>query len=103
MTARSVNDDHNYHDMPPILLLYLLLINLLGFVLYGLDKAKSKGRGRRIPERVLLWVARLGGGVGCWMGMMLFRHKTKHDRFMALVPLWTVLWVVALALLARLG
>ena len=89
--------------MPPILLLYLLLINLLGFVLYGWDKAKSKGRGRRIPERVLLWVARLGGGVGCWMGMMLFRHKTKHDRFMALVPLWTVLWAAALALLARLG
>ena len=89
--------------MSPILLLYLLLINLLGFVLYGLDKAKSKGRGRRIPERVLLWVARLGGGVGCWMGMMLFRHKTKHDRFMALVPLWTVLWAAALVLLARLG
>ncbi len=89
--------------MPPILLLYLLIINLLGFVLYGLDKAKSKGRGRRIPERVLLWVARLGGGVGCWIGMMLFRHKTKHDRFMALVPLWTVLWAAALALLARLG
>ncbi len=89
--------------MPSILLLYLLLINLLGFVLYGLDKAKSRGRGRRIPERVLLWVARLGGGAGCWMGMMLFRHKTKHDRFMALVPLWTVLWAAALALLARLG
>ena len=95
--------NQNYHDMPPILLLYLIFINLLGFVLYGLDKAKSKGRGRRIPERVLLWVARLSGGVGCWMGMMLFRHKTKHDRFMALVPLWTVLWAVALALLARLG
>ena len=88
--------------MPTILLIYLLLINLLGFVLYGIDKAKSKGKGRRIPERVLLWVARLGGGVGCWMGMMLFRHKTKHDRFMALVPLWTVLWAVALALLGRL-
>ena len=87
--------------MPPILLLYLFLINLLGFVLYGVDKAKSKGRGRRIPERVLLWVARLGGGVGCWMGMMLFRHKTKHNRFMALVPLWTVLWAVALGLLGR--
>ena len=89
--------------MPPFLLLYLVLINLVGFFLYGWDKAKSKGRGRRIPERVLLWVARLGGGVGCWMGMMLFRHKTKHDRFMALVPLWTVLWAAALALLARLG
>ena len=87
--------------MPQFLLLYLILINLLGFVLYGVDKAKSKGRGRRIPERTLLWVARLGGGVGCWLGMMLFRHKTKHTRFMILVPLWTVLWAAAMALLVR--
>lgn len=89
--------------MPPILLLYLIFINLLGFVLYGVDKAKSKGRGRRIPERVLLWVARLGGGMGCWMGMMLFRHKTKHTRFMILVPLWTVVWAVGMVLLWRYG
>ena len=90
--------------MPPILLLYLILINLLGFVLYGADKVKSKGKENRcIPERVLLWVARLGGGLGCWLGMMLFRHKTKHNRFMILVPLWTVLWAAALALLKRLG
>ena len=92
----------HYHDMPQFLLLYLVFINLLGFVLYGVDKAKSKHKGsRRIPERTLLWVARLGGGLGCWLGMMLFRHKTKHIRFMILVPLWTVLWAAALALLAK--
>ena len=90
--------------MPRILILYLILINLVGFVLYGVDKAKSKRKGsHRIPERVLLWAARLGGGVGCWLGMMLFRHKTQHIRFKVLVPLWTVLWVVALVLLGRLG
>ena len=87
--------------MPKLLLLYLILINLLGFVLYGVDKAKSKGKSRRIPERTLLWVARLGGGLGCWLGMMLFRHKTKHNRFMILVPLWTVLWAAAVVLLER--
>ena len=90
--------------MHRVFILYLILINLVGFVLYALDKAKSKRKGsRRIPERVLLWAARLGGGVGCWLGMMLFRHKTKHVRFKVLVPLWTVLWVVALVLLVRLG
>ena len=88
--------------MPQILLCYLLLINLVGFVLYGVDKAKSKRKGsRRIPERTLLWVARLGGGLGCWLGMMLFRHKIKHNRFMILVPLWTVVWIVGLVLLWR--
>lgn len=87
--------------MSQFLLLYLIIINLLGFVLYGVDKSKSKGKSRRIPERTLLWVARLGGGLGCWLGMMLFRHKTKHNRFMILVPLWTVFWAAVVALLTR--
>lgn len=88
--------------MHNFLLIYLVLINLLGFVLYGVDKAKSKHKGSsRIPERTLLWVARLGGGVGCWLGMMLFRHKTKHTRFRVLVPLWAVVWAVGMVLLVR--
>lgn len=82
-----------------ILLVYLFAANVVGFVLYGWDKAKSKGKGWRIPERTLLWAARLGGGVGCWLGMLLFRHKTKHIRFKVLVPLWTFIWVIAVALL----
>lgn len=49
--------------MSRLLFFYILLINLLSFVLYGIDKAKSKRkRSSRIPERTLLWVARLGGG-----------------------------------------
>jgi len=87
--------------MSQFLLLYLIIINLLGFVLYGVDKAKSKGRSRRIPERTLLWVARLGGGLGCWLGMLLFRHKTQHNRFMILVPLWTVVWAAGVVMLWR--
>jgi uncharacterized membrane protein YsdA (DUF1294 family) len=82
-----------------ILIIYLILINLLGFFLYGLDKAKAKRKGGRIPERTLLWVARLGGGAGCWLGMVLFRHKTKHIRFKILVPLWTMIWTVGVVLL----
>ena len=86
------------------LLFYLVFINLLGLVLFAVDKAKSKHKGsRRIPERTLLWVARLGGGLGCWLGMMLFRHKTKHTRFMVLVPLWTVVWAIGMVLLVRYG
>jgi uncharacterized membrane protein YsdA (DUF1294 family) len=86
------------------LIIYLIIINLLGFIFYGIDKAKSKRKGSsRIPGRTLLWVARLGGGLGCWLGMMLFRHKTKHTRFMVLVPLWTVVWIVGLVLLVRYG
>ena len=85
--------------MTKIIIVYLGLVNLVGFGLYGLDKAKSKGKGRRIPERTLLWVARIGGGLGCWLGMMLFRHKTKHIRFKILVPLWTIVWAIGVVLL----
>ena len=89
-------------NIPIILINYLLIINLFSFIVYALDKARSKRKGsKRIPERTLLWVARLGGGLGCWLGMMLFRHKTKHTRFMVLVPLWTVVWVVGMVLLVR--
>ena len=82
-----------------ILIIYLILVNILGFFLYGLDKAKAKRKGGRIPERTLLWVARIGGGAGCWLGMTLFRHKTKHIRFKILVPLWTMIWIVGVVLL----
>lgn len=87
--------------MSKILFIYLVIVNLIGLFLYGLDKAKSKRKGNRIPERQLLWVARIGGGAGCWLGMMLFRHKTKHVRFKILVPLWTVIWVVIVVFLIR--
>lgn len=86
--------------MNKILLPYLVAINAIGMVLFGLDKAFSKQKGHpRIPERVLLWTARIGGGVGGWLGMLLFRHKTKHIRFKVLVPLWTVIWIALFLML----
>ena len=86
--------------MNKILLSYLVAINAIGMVLFGLDKAFSKQKGHpRIPERVLLWTACIGGGVGGWLGMLLFRHKTKHIRFKVLVPLWTVIWIALVLML----
>ena len=80
--------------MPRLLITYLAFVNLLALFVYGLDKGLSKTKSRRIPERVLLWLARLGGGVGCWLGMTVFRHKTKHSRFKILVPLWNIIWML---------
>lgn len=75
---------------------YLLFINLLAFVLYGVDKRKARKDKYRISESTLLWMARLGGGIGCLLGMSHFRHKTKHTRFRITVPLWTVIWVAVI-------
>lgn len=72
-----------------------LLGNCVAFVLMGLDKWKAK-RGRyRLPEStLLLWCA--FGGLGGWIGMQVFRHKTRHAKFTITVP---VLMLAQLALL----
>ena len=75
---------------------YLLIINLLAYILYGIDKRRARRGKYRIPESTLLWMARLGGGIGSWLGIKVFHHKTKHTRFIIAVPLWTILWATAI-------
>ena len=78
-----------------IVLSYIIIINLIAFVLYGIDKKRAIRKEYRISERVLLWMARLGGGIGCWLGIKMFRHKTKHAKFRIIVPLWLLIWMAA--------
>ncbi|HMN12938.1 MAG TPA: DUF1294 domain-containing protein [Bellilinea sp.] len=59
----------------------LLLINLINFVLYGLDKFFAIRKMYRIPERILLTISLLAGGIGGLAGMNLFRHKTHKWYF----------------------
>ena len=82
-----------------ILGVYLLLINLIGFVLMGVDKRRAKRDAWRIPEKTLLLTALFGGSIGSIFGMRKFRHKTKHAKFKILVP---VLMAVHLAVLGYL-
>ena len=77
---------------------YLLIINLVAFILYGIDKKRAIRNEYRISESVLLWMARLGGAIGSWLGIKIFRHKTKHTKFRIVVPLWIVIWVAAIVL-----
>ena len=73
------------------------VINVFAFMLYGLDKWRAKRNAWRIPEKTLLTAAWLLGGVGAYLGMQIFRHKTKHRRFAIGVPLAAV---VSLAVMA---
>lgn len=70
-----------------IVIAILLLINIVSFALYGSDKVRAHRHEERIPERVLLGIALLGGSLGAGLGMWIFRHKTRHIRFVLLVPL----------------
>ena len=66
--------------------IYLLLINAAGFCIMLYDKYLAKNNLWRIPEKTLLGVAAFGGSVGCWLGMYIARHKTKHLKFTIGVP-----------------
>jgi len=79
------------------MLIYLLLINALGFSLMLLDKFFAKKHLYRIPEATLMGVAVIGGSVGCLCGMYTVRHKTRHVKFTVGIP---VIMAAQLALAA---
>lgn len=79
-----------------LLLLYLAAVNLLAFVLYGVDKLKARQGRWRISEATLLLLAAIGGALGAWVGMQLWRHKTQHPRFRYGVSLLLLAWLVLL-------
>ena len=69
-----------------IFLYFLIFINLLAFLLMGLDKAKARRHKWRIPEKTLFLSAIIGGSIGAILGMQVFRHKTKHASFRIGMP-----------------
>lgn len=82
--------------MLKIFVIYLLAINLITIVMYGIDKLKAKKAKWRIPEATLLWMAVLGGSLGAWAGMQVWHHKTLHKKFKYGVPA-IILLQIALA------
>ena len=67
-------------------LIYLMIINIVGFFIMGFDKSQARKNQRRVPEKRLFMVAALGGAVGSLAGMRVFRHKTKHKTFTIGIP-----------------
>ena len=65
---------------------YLLGINAVAFIVYGIDKYKAKKAKWRIPEATLLLLAVLGGSIGAWMGIKVWHHKTMHKKFKYGIP-----------------
>ncbi len=65
---------------------YLIVMNLAGFLAMGADKRRAIRRRWRISERTLFALAVLGGSIGTWSGMYVFRHKTRHWYFVVGMP-----------------
>ena len=70
-----------------IVVIYLVAINAATFFVYGIDKWKAKRSMWRIPEATLLGLAAIGGSIGAWLGMRVWRHKTMHKKFQLGIPL----------------
>ena len=65
---------------------YLIAINAVAFIMYGIDKYKAKKAKWRISEATLLLLAVLGGSIGAWMGMKVWHHKTMHKKLKYGIP-----------------
>lgn len=81
------------------LVCYLLAINAVTFIVYGIDKYKAKKAKWRISEATLLLLAVLGGSVGAWVGMKVWHHKTMHKKFQYGIP---AILLIQIALMAYL-
>lgn len=82
---------------------YLAVINVLTFLIYGYDKLAAKRKWRRIPEIALLALAVIGGSIGAECAILLFRHKTRHRAFALGVPVILVIQIIGLFLYAVLS
>lgn len=81
-----------------VLVIYLLIMNVLGVVVMFTDKHKARKHAYRVPEKTLFLVSLLGGSLGTWAGMYMFRHKTKHWYFVIGMPFVFVLHVILLGI-----
>ena len=82
--------------MLKIIGIYLLIINVVTFALYGIDKWKAIHNKWRIREATLLITALIGGSLGAFIAMQMFRHKTKKWYFKYTVPAMLVVHVVGM-------
>lgn len=84
-----------------LLISIIIAVNLFGFLLMGYDKQKAQNKGWRVPELNLFMLAFVGGALGVFLGMRVFRHKTKHYSFMIGIPLLIGLNVIFYSLIAQ--
>lgn len=76
------------------IIIYLIVINLIGFYMMWSDKRRAKWGKWRIPEQTLFIVTALGGGIGTIAGMYTFRHKTKKLKFTIGLPTILILEII---------
>lgn len=88
--------------MNALIITWILFISIWSFIMMGYDKKQSKKRRSRVPEKTLWLFAIAGGGIGSYLGMMAFRHKTRHTEFrvgfllLALVYIGVIIYLLGI-------
>ena len=77
-----------------IIVIYMVIMSIIGFASMGIDKKRAINKKWRTPEKTLFIIAFLGGAAGSVLG--IFKHKTKHMKFVILMPLFLVLQIATL-------
>ena len=84
-----------------MLFIYLIIVNLIAFVLFGIDKRKAKKNKWRIKESTLLIAAAIGGSYGALLGMFIFHHKTRKPKFFLSVPVFAVIYTILIGYISH--
>ena len=79
--------------------IYFIIVNIISFIVYYIDKKLAIKHKYRIPESSLIFLSIIGGAIGSLFSMMLFHHKTKHIKFIIINPLLLSIWVYILLIL----
>lgn len=83
-----------------ILLGYLIIMNVYTFILMGMDKQYARKQARRVPEKRIFTLSAIGGALGAYIGMRMWRHKTKHRSFVIGLPLLLLFNLIVIYFLA---
>ena len=87
--------------MTNALLYYLIVSNIVTFLVYGIDKWKAKQGSWRISEATLLILAVIGGSIGALLGMKIWHHKTMHKKFKYGLPLILIIQIILIGYLSK--
>jgi uncharacterized membrane protein YsdA (DUF1294 family) len=87
--------------MMETLLYYFVCVNVLTFFVYGIDKWQARQGKWRISEATLLLFAVIGGSIGAWLGMRVWRHKTMHKKFKYGIPAILMIHIIIIGYLSK--
>ena len=84
-----------------LLLYYFVCVNVLTFLVYGIDKWQARQGKWRISEATLLLLAVIGGSIGAWLGMRVWRHKTMHKKFKYGIPAILMIHIIRIGYMSK--